>query len=377
MDERICSRKGAKHEKVAKERKDFAFESLCGFICERCYNLTASLYRVRMFCGVLDTSVGYKIQIRAKVFQRIHVKAPWCVVAAALVLGGAHTLWAWPRPEASAKVECASISSAILERSVSYCVALPPGYEASSKKHYPTLYFLHGLFEDEHSWLDRGGEEIWENLTAQGDLANFIVVLPAGGRTFYVNSQDGRERYEDFFIQELVPEIDRKYRTLAVTGERGISGVSMGGYGALHLAMRHPDVFGSASAHSAALLPKFPDPLPTEGRWGFYARVLQEPFGSPLNESYFDANNPLTLAEHPERFPHLALYFDCGDHDRYGFEEGGGLLDRILSQKDFPHTFALRPGGHGWDYLHQYLHFSLEFHSTLFSQAENAHLTAH
>ena len=203
------------------------------------------------------------------------------------------------------------------------------------------------------------------------------MVLPAGGRTFYVNSQDGHDRYEDFFIQELVPEIDRKYRTRAVASERGISGVSMGGYGALHLAMRHPDVFGSASAHSAALLPKFPDPLPTEGRWGFYARVLQGPFGSPLNESYFDANNPLTLAEHPERFSHLALYFDCGDHDRYGFNEGAELLDRVLSQKNFPHTFAIRAGGHGWDYLNEYMHFSLEFESKLFTQAEKASLTAH
>jgi len=162
-----------------------------------------------------------------------------------------------------------------------------------------------------------------------------------------------------------------------VVNERGISGVSMGGYGALHLGMRHPDVFGSASAHSAALLPKFPDPLPTEGRWGFYARVLQGPFGSPLNESYFAANNPLTLAEHPERFPHLALYFDCGDHDRYGFNEGAELLDRLLSQKNFPHTFALRAGGHGWDYLHEYMHFSLEFESKVFTQAEKASLTAH
>ena len=311
------------------------------------------------------------------VLQRIHLKMPSCILAAGVVLGSAHMLYAWPRPETSARTECSSISSAILGHSVSYCVAFPPGYEASSNKRYPTLYFLHGLFEGEHSWLDRGGEQIWESLTAQGELANFIVVLPAGGRTFYVNSQDGHERYEDFFIQELVPEIDRKYRTLAVAGERGISGVSMGGYGALHLAMRHPEVFGSASAHSAALLPKFPDPLPTEGRWGFYARVLQEPFGSPLNESYFEANNPLTLAEHPERFPHLALYFDCGDHDRYGFNEGAELLDHILSQKGFPHTFALRPGGHGWDYLHQYMHFSLEFQSKVFTQAEKASLTPH
>jgi len=306
-----------------------------------------------------------------------HLKVGSCILAVALVLGSAHMLCAWPAAGTSAKTECAFVSSAILGRSVNYCVAFPPDYEASPNKRFPVLYFLHGLFEDEHSWLDRGGEEIWESLTAQGELTNFIVILPAGGRTFYVNSQDGHERYEDFFIQELVPEIDRRYRTLAGARERGISGVSMGGYGALHLAMRHPDVFGSASAHSAALLPKFPDPLPTEGRWGFYARVLQEPFGSPLNQSYFEANNPLTLAEHPERFPHLALYFDCGDHDRYGFNEGAELLDRILSQKGFQHTFAIRPGGHGWDYLHQYMQFSLEFQSKVFTQSEKASLNTH
>jgi S-formylglutathione hydrolase FrmB len=260
---------------------------------------------------------------------------------------------------------------------VNYCIALPPGYEASSNKRYPTLYFLHGLFENERSWIDRGGEQIWERLSEKGEFANFIVVLPDGGRSFYVNSQDGRERYEDFFMQELVPEIDRRYRTLATAGERGISGTSMGGYGALRLAMRHPEVFGAASAHSAALISKFPSPLPTEGRFGFYARVLQEPFGSPLNESYFDANNPLTLAEHPERFQKLRLYFDCGDHDRYGFEEGAQLLDRILSAKGFPHEYALRPGGHGWEYLLQYLPFSLEFHSKIFSQAQKATMTFH
>ena len=305
-----------------------------------------------------------------------HLKVAACFLAAAFVLGSAGALCASPRPQTSAKTECATVSSAILGRSVDYCIAFPPGNDASTKR-YPTLYFLHGLFEDEHSWLERGGEQIWESLTAQGAIGNFIVVLPAGGRTFYVNSQDGHDRYEDFFIQELVPEIDRSYRTRAVASERGISGVSMGGYGALHLAMRHPDVFGSASAHSAALLPQFPDPLPTEGRWGFYARVLQGPFGSPLNESYFDANNPLTLAEHPERFSHLSVYFDCGDHDRYGFNEGAELLDHILSRKNFPHTFAIRAGGHGWDYLHEYMHFSLEFQSKVFTQAEKASLTAH
>jgi S-formylglutathione hydrolase FrmB len=207
---------------------------------------------------------------------------------------------------------------------------------------------------------------------SHGKIGKFIVVMPEGGNSFYVNSYDGHERYEDFFIQELIPAIDHKYRTMAVRESRGISGVSMGGYGALHLGMKHSDVFGSASAHSAALIAKFPDPLPTEGRWGFYARVLQEPFGAPLNEAYFDANNPLTLAEHPEPFANLKLYFDCGDQDRYGFDAGAKELDQILTSEGFPHQFVLRPGNHGWSYLDQYLHFSLEFHWHVFNQAEDA-----
>ncbi len=268
----------------------------------------------------------------------------------------------------SVSIECESISSSILGRSVNYCVALPAEYASSLPTRYPTLYFLHGLFENQTSWSERGGLQVLEDLLSQGQVGNFLVVLPDGGKTFYVNSADGHDRYEDFFIQEFVPAVDHKYRTIAQAAARGISGTSMGGYGALHLAMRHPDIFRSASAHSAALLTKFPNPIPSEGRWGFYARVLQGPFGSPLNETYWEANSPLTLAEHPERFASLKIYFDCGDKDRYGFEEGAQILDRILTSKKFLHDFALRSGGHGWDYLNQYMKYSLLFHWQWFQE---------
>jgi S-formylglutathione hydrolase FrmB len=274
-----------------------------------------------------------------------------------------------PTPVPATTLECLPVSSSILRRDVNICVALPADYAASAPTRYPTLYFLHGLFESERSWSERGGLQVLEDLLRQGEIGKFLVVLLDGGKTFYVNSLDGHERYEDFFVQELVPAIDRKYRTIPHPAARGISGTSMGGYGALHLAMSHPDAFGSASAHSAALIPKIPNPVPNEGRWGFYARVLQAPFGSPLNESYFEANNPLTLAERPEAFSHLKLYFDCGDHDRYGFEEGAQLLHQKLTAKGFPHEFALRPGSHGWSYLTQYLKFSLLFHWRWFDQA--------
>ncbi len=271
---------------------------------------------------------------------------------------------------AATNLECRSISSSILGRSVNYCIALPAGYTSSGSLPYPTLYFLHGLFENERSWSERGGKQVLEDLLAQGQVGKFLVVLPDGGETFYVNSLDGRERYEDFFIQEFVPAIERSYRTIASGAARGISGTSMGGYGALHLAMKHPEVFGSVSAHSAALIEKFPNPMPSEGRWGFYARVLQGPFGRPLDEAYWEANNPLKLAEHPERFARLKVYFDCGDKDRYGFDAGAQTLDHLLAAKGFPHEFALRPGGHGWGYLGQYLKYSLLFQWRCFKEAE-------
>ena len=269
-------------------------------------------------------------------------------------------------------VECGSVPSSILHRAVGYCIDLPANYASAAPRRYPTLYFLHGLFENDHRWVTRGGKDIFDRLTAEGTIGEFLVVMPDGGETFYINSEDSQDRYEDFFIQEFVPYIDRHYRTLAKRDARGISGLSMGGYGALHLAMRHADIFGSVSAHSAVLLPKFPNPIPTEGRWGFYARILQHAFGSPLNEAYWEENSPLTLAEHPERFQGLKIYFDCGDQDRYGFEKGAAILDEILNKENYPHEYILRPGGHGWSFLDKYMKYSLLFEWRLFEKAEQS-----
>jgi S-formylglutathione hydrolase FrmB len=268
-------------------------------------------------------------------------------------------------------VACGSIDSKILGRGVDYCVALPADYATSGTTRYPTLYFLHGLFEHDNSWVDKGGKAILDGLRAQRKVGDFIVILPDAGDTFYVNSFDGKVRYEDFFIQEFIPFIDHTYRTIPTREGRGISGVSMGGYGSLHLGMLHADLFGAASAHSAVLIPKLPNPIPADDRrMQFYARILESPFGNPLNESYWDANNPLDLAEHPGKFKDLKLYFDCGDQDRFGFEKGGEMLDQILTKQNFPHTWVLRPGGHGWDYLNQYLQYSILFHWKIFEEAE-------
>jgi len=134
--------------------------------------------------------------------------------------------------------------------------------------------------------------------------------------------------------------------------------------------MLHPDLFGSASAQSAALAPKFPNPIPTEGRWGFYARVLQGPFGSPLNESYWEANNPLTLAEHPERLAGLKLYFDCGDHDRYGSKRGRSFWTGY-SREGLPSRVFPAPRGARLEYLRQYMKYALLFQWQCFASGEH------
>ena len=266
-------------------------------------------------------------------------------------------------------VQCNSVPSRILDRPVDYCVDLPADY-ATSGKRYPVLYFLHGLFGNDHRWIDRGGKEALDRLTADGTIGQFIVVLPNGGETFYINSEDGKDRYEDFFIQEFVPYIDHHYRTLATREARGISGLSMGGYGALHLAMRHPDLFGSVAATSAVLIPALPNPIPPERRWQFYSRILSHAFGSPLNQAYWEKNSPLTLAKNPSKFQGLKIYFDVGDQDRYGFEKGAAILDEILDKENYPHTYALRQGGHGWEFLNQYMQHSLRFQWHWLKQAE-------
>jgi S-formylglutathione hydrolase FrmB len=304
---------------------------------------------------------------RGSIRRRLHF-AVVCVAAVVAVtwpMGCCSNVFA----ASPGSIQCDSVPSKILSRPVNYCIDLPAGY-ATSSRHYPVLYFLHGMFGNDHRWIDRGGKEIFDRLTTEGTIGQFIVVLPNGGETFYINSEDGKERYEDFFVQELVPFIDHHYRTIATKDARGISGLSMGGYGALHLAMRHPNLFGSVAATSAVLIYKLPDPLPTVGRWRFYSRILSHAFGSPLNQAYWQQNNPLTLAKDPSKFQGLKIYFDVGDQDRYGFEKGAAFLDEILDKENYPHTYALRPGGHGWEFLDQYMQHSLRFQWHWLSRSE-------
>jgi len=268
-----------------------------------------------------------------------------------------------PSAIASGRVECNSLPSQVLARSVPYCVVLPASFDVDKTRHFPILYALHGLGDNEQFFVHSGLWNLVEDVRERGELKDFLIATPSGGASFYINARDGRVRYEDFLVQEFFPFIEKRYRAAPGRANRAISGVSMGGYGALHLAFRHPQLFRSVSAHSAALIEKLPAFLsaPQSPR----ARILGGVFGLPPDVAFWDANSPLVLARTRD-LAGLKIYFDCGDQDDYGFDAGAVALDKLLASRKIAHEFQLYPGRHDPLYFAAHLPASLQFHSRFF-----------
>jgi S-formylglutathione hydrolase FrmB len=268
---------------------------------------------------------------------------------------------------ASGRVECDSVSSKILARPVPYCVLLPASFDADKTRRFSILYFLHGLGDNEQAFIHTGAWNLVEDFREKGRLKDFLIATPAGEASFYINSRDGKVRYEDFLLREFLPFIESRYRVHAGRANRAISGISMGGYGAFHLAFAHPELFSSVSAHSAALIEKLPaflsgnGGMPATGR----SRILGAVFGLPPDPAFWERNSPLTLAR-TASISRLRINFDCGTDDDFGFEAGAAALDKILTSRKIPHEFHLYPGRHDWSYFASHLEASLSFHSALF-----------
>lgn len=292
------------------------------------------------------------------------------LVVAGIALGLCCALMATSRPStpypgADAGGECLSVPSRILGRAVPFCVILPPGYAEDATRRYPVLYYLHGLGDNQQMFVRSGGFNLVEELWDRHQIGDFILVSPAGYASFFMNSYDGRFRYEDFFLQELVPWIENRYRISARRESRGIGGISMGGYGALRMAFLHSQLFGSVSAHSAALMERLPaisvGNSPESGR----LQILGNVFGSPPDRPFWDRNNPLNIARTAE-LAGMKIYFDCGSEDDYGFEAGAQALHNVLASRHISHEFHLYPGGHNWSYFAEHLPDSLRFNSEAF-----------
>jgi S-formylglutathione hydrolase FrmB len=273
-----------------------------------------------------------------------------------------------PLHAATGRVECNSLPSKFTHRAVPYCIMLPPAFDADKTRHFPILYLLHGLGDNEQFFMHSGEWNLVEDMREKGELKDFLIATPDGGTSFYINAKDGKERYEDFLVQEFFPFIEKRYRVSPGRTNRAISGISMGGYGALHLAFRHPQLFSAVSAHSAALIEKLPVFLggaAPQSSQPNRARILGGVFGSPPDPVYWNQESPITLAR-TANLAGLKIYFDCGDQDDYGFDAGATVLDKVLTTRHIAHEFHLYPGRHDASYFAAHLPASLEFHARLF-----------
>jgi S-formylglutathione hydrolase FrmB len=285
------------------------------------------------------------------------------------------------------RVESLQINSASLGVPKTIVVYLPPSYDRSARR-YPVAYYLHGAGGNERNWVDRVGlDSIADSLAAAG-LPQAVLVMPDGDSGYWMNwarpndsprqcRQDSLRiqtnesphsycvrhgRYEDFVVTELVRFIDSRYRTLADRQHRGIAGLSMGGYGAVWLAARHPELWSAVVSHSGVLSPLYVGPHPYDGHPQFAASVAQalekwpvwrdrlflSEFGSEIGSWW--ARDPLRqirrLKDSGRRLP--ALYFDVGTEDR--FVDQNRALDAALTRLNIAHRYSEHPGGHDMTY---------------------------
>lgn len=274
---------------------------------------------------------------------------------------------------AQSRIDCNALNSRLLKYPVHYCVYLPASYDAGATKNppqrYPVLYFLHGLGDNEQTLFNSGGWTLLDDLRQRHTIGDFLIVAPEGRRGFYINSADGSVRYSDFFLQEFIPLIESKYRVSSGRKNRAISGISMGGYGALRFAFSHPEMFSAVSAQSAALITESPEELDSAARSGApLGKVLAAVFGNPINVSHWKNNSPSVLAQrNAAALRKMAIYFNCGQDDNYGFEKGAAALHDQLQKEGVKHEYRAYPGDHSLAYFLSHFEEVLIFHSQAFS----------
>jgi S-formylglutathione hydrolase FrmB len=268
------------------------------------------------------------------------------------------------------RIDCSAFNSHILHRDVRYCVMLPTNYQTDTGTKYPVLYFLHRLGENEQALLQSGGWGLIEDLRRDHKVGDFLMVAPEGRGSFFINSADGHDRYSDFLLIEFLPFIETKYRAIRERKSRGVTGLSMGGYGALRVAFAHPELFGSVSAQSPALMTESPHELNSDLHdAGPLAKLLGNVFGDPINVAHWNQNNPLLLArKNQAQLRTQAIYINCGQQDEYGFAASAEQMHKQLLSEKIPHEFHLYPGGHSAEYFLSHLGETVEFHWHAFPQ---------
>ncbi|MHB1177351.1 MAG: alpha/beta hydrolase [Daejeonella sp.] len=257
-----------------------------------------------------------------------------------------------------------SMTSKILKGERKYAIYLPPDYETSQRK-YPVLYLLHGSGDDQTGWVQFGEVlNIADKSIMDGKATPMIIVMPDAntGKRGYFNDIKGEWKYEDFFFDEFMPFIEKKYRIKTDKRYRAISGLSMGGGGTFMYALHHPELFSAACPLSASV-----GPITLEDAKISIKRSSPEATDMEM-ENYYNRHSAVALVNAmPDADRNKVRWFiDCGDDDR--LSEGNALIHITMTKKQIPHEFRMRDGGHNWTYWRDSLPKVLEFVSASFHQ---------
>jgi putative tributyrin esterase len=269
-------------------------------------------------------------------------------------------------------------------------VCLPASYARDATRRYPVAYYLHGLSGAEADWMAKGSIDVAADSLFAAGTPEMILVLPDGddgwyttwvhqfsyrtcADTLHTESPDRycveHQRYDDYIARDVVRFIDSRYRTLATREHRGVGGLSMGGYGAISLALHYPEVFGAAASHSGVLSPMYvgPHPFVAPPKYATTAEEVRPTTGFFLRyTSFWGADlarwRDADVAQMAERlrqqrseFP--ALFVDCGVED--GFIDQNRAFHSELTRLGVAHAYAEWPGAHTWRYWSTHVRESL------------------
>jgi len=267
-------------------------------------------------------------------------------------------------------MESLSFYSSILGQEVKYSVILPEDYYKSNKK-YPVVYLLHGLGDDESSWIEYGYfSQIADKVTKQCDILPMIFIMPQGFRNYYVNDFAGTFLYQDMFVKELIPTIDSTYHTIADKSKRATMGYSMGGFGALVIPLKYPELFAASVPLSVSIRTDEQYIKESSSGWDAQWGRLFGGVGT-IGESrltdYYKKECPLHMIQNEDikQWKDLRIYIDSGD-DEETLASSNDKLHMALLERQIPHEYRVRNGGHEFSYWREAVPNGLRFISDAF-----------
>jgi enterochelin esterase-like enzyme len=264
------------------------------------------------------------------------------------------------------------MQSTILNTSIFYSVFLPADYTQNTDKRYPVVYLLHGLGDDHKSWNDKYLQvsSIIQNMETTQGLEPMIYVMPQGFRSYYVNRFDGSYNYTDMFVNELVPFVDAAYRTLANREHRAVVGYSMGGFGAMILPSKHPEIFSVSVPLSMSF--RTDEQYTTEPANGWdeqWGRIFggRGTAGAARLTDYYKAHCPFYMfnAQSLVQYAGVKYFLDCGDDEEQLLVANDNLHTQ-LRELGMPHEFRVRNGGHESSYWRSAMTEALPYIVTCF-----------